>query len=229
MPKMLRTPLRAKVAAAQSPMRNFIARAELSTLLTRGAAVAVSVMSRGMADGAQAARVLTQAGVATRGSDPVLDTIEQVAAGIVNGTDLKGVYPTIARLVHAQGQRAEIFGQLMVTSEYPRLARALRARNHIEETVVAMAMNNELLPAEQVMVLQELDSIIASASKRVNGQSTSLSDITATLEKLDYQTELAGEELKKRFSKTTVQGREVVRKLLLRVSAAVKGATTDDA
>lgn len=228
MPKMLKKPLRAKVAATPSPLRDYISRAELSTLLTKGAAVAVSVMSRGMADGAQAARVLTQGGVSARGVDPVIDTLDKVAAGIVNGTDLRDVYPTIARLVHAQGQRAEVFGQLMVTSEYPRLARALRARNHIEETLITMALNDDLLPAERVLVLQELETIIGSASKRVAGQSTSVSDITATLERLDYQTEIAGEELKKRFSKTTVQGREVVRKLLLRVSSAVKGATADD-
>ncbi len=228
MPKKLRAPLSVRVTPAVDPSQDYLTRAELSAIATRGASVVVNIVARGMARDIRAQRILTAAGAARPSSSITLDALDTVVDGIVSGRDISASYPTIARLIHAQDSRAEVVGQLLITQDYERLSAAVRARRHIEEALFAQALNDDLLPAERIMLLQELNEIIGTSRKHVVGQSTSVNDVAALLEKLDYTTELAGDALKKKFASTTVQGREVVRKLLLRVSKAVKGATPDE-
>lgn len=216
------------MATVADPNQDFLTRAELSASLTKGAAVAVNVMSRGMANDIRSQRMLKAAGVAEPSTTPVLDALDDVVSGIVHGRDISEAYPRIARLIHAQDARAEVVSQLMVAQDYERLAKAIRARHHIEETLLSQAMNDELLPAERIVLLEAIETMIVTSRKHVAGQSTSVNDVTALLEKLDYTAELAGDALRKKFAKTSVQGREVVRKLLLRVNKAVKDATPGD-
>lgn len=223
---MPKTSVTTEIASASDPNQDYLTRAELSAYLAKGSVMLVRVLSRDDAD-APIRRVLTAAGQTTPNTTPVLDALDDVVSGIVDGRDITEAYPRIARLIHAQDARAEVVNQLLVTQDYSRLARAMRVRHHLEESILAQAMNDELLPAERVILLEALEQMITTSRKHVAGQSTSVNDVASLLEKLDYTTELAGEALKKKFAKTSVQGREVVRKLLLRVTKAVKEATPE--
>lgn len=215
------------VAGSDRRDSDYVSRAELSTFAARGAAIVAGIVSRSVATNIVPARIMQAAGASKPSTNAVHDTLDIVADGIVNGKDFSEHYPTIARLIHAQEQRSEVFSQLLVTNDFSRLARAVKARDRLEETLVTAAMNDDLLPAERVILLQELERVIASAQKNVSSQ-TSAGDVALLLEKLDYATEMAGATLRKKFSSTTAQGREVVRKLLTRVSKAVKSATVDE-
>ncbi len=86
-------------------------------------------------------------------------------------------------------------------------------------------MNDDLLPAERVLLLEKLETIVTASQRRIGAESTSIQDIETLLEKIDYSTEAAGATLRKKFAGTSAQGREVVRKLALQVARRVKAAT----
>jgi len=220
-------PVKTAAPVAPSPDANFNARAMLAGALTRASEALVGIVSRAQAADALPQRVLLSTPVAQKESQPVINTLDRIVDSILNGSDLSSEYGTIRRLVHAQDQRAEIISQLALTQDFKRLSRAMRARETLEESLFTLAENNELLPAERLLVLQMLDPMIRDTRKAISLQSTSIADIRAHLEKIDYATEIAGESLKKKFDKTSKQGREVVRKLALnlvkRIADADKG------
>lgn len=205
---------------------DYLSRAEAGEALLRGAQLAVSdIVSASLSGSAIPERMLLRAGAAKVSGNVVHETLGRIVHGIMSGEKIDDAYPTIARLIHAQEQRAEVIGQLVVTNEFARLATATRVRDLLEEDLFAAAINGDLLPSERVIVLERLDAIVSSAHKNVVNQATSAGDISALLDKLDYATEMAGSaSLKKKFADTTAQGREVVRKILTRVNRAVRSA-----
>jgi hypothetical protein len=215
------------VKTAQPPARreDYTARALLAGALTRGAEAFTAIVSRAMAADALPQRVLLASSAAQPESQPVLDALDRVVDSIMNGSDLSPEFPKIARLIHAQDQRAEVISQLVLTQDYKRLAKATRAREKLEETIFTLAQNDELLPAERLLVLERLDNLIRDTRKGISLQSTSIADIRAMLEKIDYATEAAGETLKRKFEKTSPQGREVVRKLITNLDKRLRSAT----
>ncbi len=225
MPRLV-TPIPVSVPPAPDANRDYISRSLLSALLTKSAQTMVGIVARGMANEALPRRVLTAAG-ASRPSTPALDVFDRIVDSINNGTDLTPEFPTLSRLIHAQEQRAEVIGQLLLTHDYGRLAKASRARDRLEETLFTQAMNDDLLPAERVILLEKLDSIIATSQKRIGAESTSVNDLETLLQKMDYATELAGAGLRRKFEGTSAQGREVVRKLALQVAIRVRAATSE--
>ncbi len=205
---------------------NYIARSELSAFLTRGAtAMVVGVFARAAAGDALPQKVLVAAGAASRTANRTLNVLDRVIDSIENGTNLNPEFPEIARLIHAQDQRAEIISQLALTQDYRRLNRALRAQEKLEDALFVAAMNDELLPAERVLLLEKLEGIISTTRKAIGAQSTSINDIQSMLEKLDYKAEMAGAGLRSSMKGTTAQGRELVRKLLVQVSKKVREVT----
>lgn len=226
-PGPLRSPgsLPVKLAPPADPNRDYVSRSLLANLLTRGMAPLVDLIAKGVAKDALPQRTLTLAGVSRPASSPALDVFDRIVEGINNGTDLSAEFPRLARLIHAQEQRSEVIKQLLLTHDYGRLAKATRARDRLEETLFTQAMNDELLPAERVLLLEKLETIIGTANRRIGAESTSVHDIESLLEKIDYSTEAAGAGLRKKFQGTSAQGREVVRKLALKVARQVKAAT----
>lgn len=215
----------AQVSPKPDPNRDYIARSTLAALLTRSATTMVAVIAKGMAAEALPQRVLTLAGASRPTSSPALDVFDAIVDGINNGTDLSAEFPRLSRLIHAQEQRSEVIKQLLLTHDYGRLAKAVRARDRLEETLYTQAMNDELLPAERVILLEKLETVITASQRRIGAESTTVHDIESLLEKIDYTTEAAGAGLRNKFKGTSAQGREVVRKLALQVARRVKAAT----
>lgn len=218
-------PASTNVAPKPDPNRDYISRTMLAALLTRSMTTMVGVVSKGMAADALPQRTLTLAGASKVSKAPALDVFDAIVDGINNGTDLSSEFPRLSRLIHAQEQRSEVIKQLLLTHDYGRLAKATRARDRLEETLFTQAMNDELLPAERVILLEKLETIISASQRRIGAESTTVHDIESLLEKIDYSTEAAGANLRKKFQGTSAQGREVVRKLALQVARRVKAAT----
>lgn len=185
----------------------------------------VGIVSKGMAAEALAQRTLTVAGASRPSTTPALDVFDRIVDGINQGTDLSDEFPRLARLIYAQESRSAVITQLLLTHDYSRLAKAVRARDRLEESLFVSAMNDDLLPAERVLLLEKLETIVTASQRRIGAESTSIQDIESLLEKIDYSTEAAGATLRKKFAGTSAQGREVVRKLALQVARRVKAAT----
>ena len=218
-------PLPVKISPARDPDSNYLSRAMLSELLTRSMSTLVGIVAKGMAAEALPQRTLTVAGASKPSSTPALDVFDRIVDGINQGTDLSDEFPRLSRLIYAQEARSEVIKQLLLSHDYSRLAKAVRARDRLEELLFTSAMNNDLLPAERVLLLEKLETIVATSQRRIGAESTTVHDIETLLEKIDYSTEAAGASLRKKFAGTSAQGREVVRKLALQVARRVKAAT----
>lgn len=226
MPSSLPAPIPAVVNPAPDPTGDYVTRAELSAFLTKGAtAVVVGVFAKSAASDSLPQRILGLAGAAKPTENRTLNVLDRVIDSIENGTDLAPTFGEIARLIHAQDQRAEIISQLALTQDYRRLTRAMRAQEKLEESLFTAALNDELLPAERILVMEKLEGIISTTRKAIGAQSTSVNDIMAMLEKLDYTAELAGAGMRASMKGTTAQGRELVRKLLTSVNKKVREVT----
>lgn len=209
---------------------DYISRQTLIAALSQSSADLARLLTKDDARDKLPRRILTMAGVSSA-KNPALDVFDSIVNSIMNGTDMSTDFPTLSRLIHAQEQRAEVINQLLLANDFKRLNMATRARDKLEESLFAAALNSDdsLLPAERVVLLDRLDSIVAATRKRISAESTTVNDITALLEKIDYKTtELNEAGLKKKFDGTSVQGRELVRKLALatakRLAEAAKGA-----
>lgn len=211
-----------KVNPAPSQANDYISRSLLSSLLTKGACTLVGIFARESADSAIPQRVLTLSGVAKQPKNAALDALDRVVEGVIEGKDLSPHFSEIARLIHAQDRRAEIISQLVLTHDYARIARALRAREQLEESLFAAALNDDLLPAEKVLLLEKLESIVTTSRKAIGAETVSINDIQTMLEKLDYTAEMANAGMGNKLKGTTPQGREIVRKLLVQVSRKVR-------
>lgn len=223
----LKKPIPVKVSPAPDPSGDYLNRALLAGALSKSSCALSGMFAREAARDALAQRVLTSADAAKASSSKALDVLDSVVSGVLNGTDLSPQYPEIARLIHAQEQRAEVVNQLLLTHDYARVTRATKARDRLEEDLCTMALNGDLLPAEKVLLMEKLDTIVTTTRKGIAAESTSITDIVAMLDKMDYATEIAGAGLQRKFEKTSPQGREVARKLLLNISKRVSAATKE--
>lgn len=205
---------------------DLLSRSELASEMVKGAAAMLTgILGMDVLSSMRAAQTLKVAGVLEKSPTPVLDVLDQVVSSIIDGTSIVEQYPTIARLVHAQDKRSDIVGKLLLTNDYRRITNATRARDHLEDQLIVAAQNDTLLPAERIILREALDQIVDKTSKRIAGSSSEMSDITAVLEKMDYAVEVSETQLRERYTKTSAQGREIARKMLIKVGKAIRSAS----
>lgn len=156
--------------------------------------------------------------VKTTEDDRVLATLQRVVDGINGGKNLSSDISEIAQLISHQEDRAELIDNLMLTHDYSRLIRYVKARDHLENFLLDCAMRGDLSPAEalafQKLVMDESSKIM----DRVKSGATSVKDIIGLMNKVDYTVTLSEKQLQRQFAKTTPQGREVVRRLTHRLA-----------
>jgi hypothetical protein len=161
-------------------------------------------------------------------SNVVTDVINTIVTGIQNGTDFSSAYPTIHRLINQQEHRANLVNQLMIFDDFRRAAALLEIRNILENELISAARNDTLRPAERLVLLQIVDERLKSTEHRIAGGSVDIQDVVGLLQKANYAIESQGDNLRKKFSKTSEQGREIIRKLVTRVGRELKVVTPDD-
>jgi len=151
--------------------------------------------------------------------DPVIDTIDAIIRGIRDGVDIKDTYPAIARLIANQEDRNELLNNLVQTNDLMRLPVYMRARKNLENILLACAMRGDLKPHEALelygLVVPESEKI----SSRVRAGASTVKDVEALLGRVDYMTQLDDEENRKKLKRdTTPQGREMIRRLVFKLS-----------
>jgi hypothetical protein len=157
--------------------------------------------------------------------DTVINTIEKVVSGIIDGGDVSASFPEIARLIANQEQRAELLTNLIQTQDYKRLGKFLRAQNKLENEVLACAMRDDLSPAESFQLLELIGPETEKLKNKVKSGTPQVKDIEGILNKLDYALQMSDDEIRKKFSKnTTPQGREITRRLIHKLTKAKRAA-----
>ena len=197
-------------------------RVELFKSLSGSAKIVCNVLWRQIADDPPVAPPMT---VVEGDPNPAMTALRAIVQGINNGSDLSAHRQTLNRLLYSQEQRSQVIDQLMMVSDYKRLVELTEARNHLESMLVKSSYRGDLNPAEQLVLLSQLTSITKQVEGKVRSGAQSVSDLETLLRRIDYAANTDSEGLKKKFQQTSPQGREVIRKLTMRLQKAVKEAT----
>jgi len=150
--------------------------------------------------------------------DAVLDTLDEVIDSLKTGREISGLRERIAQLVTNQESRAELVSNMAMTHDFDRLSRYMRARASLEDILLTAAIDRSLSPTQALAFLkitQEQSEIILN---RVRAGANNIQDLLSLLNKADYALQLQDEELAKKFSNTSPQGREIIRRLAHRLN-----------
>jgi len=155
----------------------------------------------------------------------ILDTIGSVVQSIVSGTSLDAHNETITKLVINQENRANLLNNLILTHDYERLVGYLKARHLLEKHMLACLERNDLTPSEALAFMKIVQTETAEIQGHIASGASSINDIGALLNKVDYATQTGEKELAKKFKNSTPHDREIVRKLIYKLSKVVKKPT----
>jgi hypothetical protein len=159
-------------------------------------------------------------------SDPLSDTLENVINGIMTGKSLDEYRDDIKRYIHNQQDRSDLIINLLLTKDYQRLLKFVKVRDDLEAKLLAAAGRTDLNASEMMAFSQLITEMTAKLEGRVQAGSTNVSDVMALLSKADYALQLQEETTKKKFKQTTPTGREIVRRLVHKLSKISKDDKT---
>jgi len=162
-----------------------------------------------------------QAAQAVNVTDPTLEVLHELVDGFQHGTSLSHLRDHVNQLVTNQEQRADLVSRLVTTHDYARLVKFMSAREHIENKLIAAAMSDDLHEETALLLLGIISSETKSIINQIHAGATDIHDITAMLAKIDYTLQTDSRALSAKFKSTTPQGREVARRLALRLQSAV--------
>lgn len=161
-------------------------------------------------------------------ADPAVLALEKVTDGINNGQSLQQSYGDIARLVSNQADRAELFDNLLMTHDFTRLVKFLKARSRVESVLLTIAERGDLTAAESLAFLEMMNNQISKIQTRIRAGTASNNDIMGLLAKVDFAMQGAEEDLEARFAKSTPQGREIMRRLATRLGKLSRSGDSDE-
>lgn len=156
--------------------------------------------------------------------DMVLDTLDEVINSLKTGREITGLRERIAQLVTNQESRAELVSNMAMTHDFDRLSRYMRARASLEDILLNAAVGRTLTSTQALAFLkitQEQSEIILN---RVRAGATNIQDLLSLLNKADYALQVQDAELAKKFSNTSPQGREIIRRLAHRLNKVAASA-----
>ena len=156
-------------------------------------------------------------------ADVALATGRELVARMQDGRSLEPVYPALSRLIANQERRAQIVDQILLTHEFDRAFTLASARAQIEYELCLAAYRGDLSVPERLALLDRLVTLESDSRNRIKAGATPVSDLMSLVQQASA---IAVDEaqLAVKFAKTTPQGREVVRKLALRLGKAARAA-----
>ena len=155
--------------------------------------------------------------------DAVIETIERVVSSIRTGTDVVDK-DVVGRLISNQRDRAELLNNLVLTHDYDRLVRYLKARKALEEQLWLESEAGNLDAKEALLFLKLVIEESHAIYSRVQAGATPVEDVMALLNKVDHTFALGEKDLQRQFANTSPQGREIVRRVAYRLNKTAKGA-----
>lgn len=193
---------------------------ELEASITGQAAAVRDVMHRQLTDGAEAAQRVFAEGQ----NDNVLKVLDTVVSGIKNGTDISANQEEISKLILNQESRAELIDNILLTHDYDRLVKYVRARKVLEDFLLLSCQRGDLSATEALAFMKIVMSESETLQNRIKAGATSVKDILGLVNKADFALQVKETELSKKFEKTSPQGREIIRRLAHRLNKVQKGA-----
>jgi len=147
-------------------------------------------------------------------ADKPLQVIEQVVGAIKDGRDLSAMKPDVLRLISNQEDRAQLISNLLMTHDYTRVAKYAKAREKLENTILEAIDRGRLTPTQTLAFLKLISEETEVISGRIRGGATSVKDLMALINRADYQMQMSEGDIHKKFTGTSPQGREIIRRLI---------------
>lgn len=159
-------------------------------------------------------------------ANPVVETLEGMVNGIIEGRSLEPERESIRRFVSNQEERAKIVSHLLLTHDVQRLVKMLQTRDQIEQQLHEAAHREDLNPSERLAYMGMLTTEIDRATGRVRAKAANPEDLEALLEKADFKLQADEATLIAKHSEgTSTVGRELMRRLgykLQKMASAMK-------
>ena len=156
--------------------------------------------------------------------DPITNVLGDVVSGIMKGESLAAHHDQIRKYITNQQDRSELIANLLVTKDYQRLVSFLKARDILEQDIVKAALRSDLNISEKMALLQMVSEITTGLEHKVQAGASNVSDFAALMAKVDYTLQVNDATLKGRMKMTTSAGREIVRRVMHKLSKVVKEA-----
>jgi hypothetical protein len=160
---------------------------------------------------------------AVRAPDPVLDTLAAAVDAFNRGKSTESIREDVGRIMVGQTKRAEVVNGIMQAHDLDRLVRLTRAADINERVIVELAERPDLSTLERLALHQVLSTERDKVAGRVRSNAIDVKDLAALLLKTDAVVQQTNEETIRRFSTTTPQGREIIRRVtstMIKVRAA---------
>lgn len=158
--------------------------------------------------------------------DPAVQLIGKVVQAFQEGTGASELAEPIDRLIRNQTHRSKLINQLLVSHQYGRLARFLKAREPLETFLVECSQRGDLTPSEAFGLLKyvqtELDDIVST----VSADATDVRDVMDLVRKTDHAIQLKQADIGRRFASTSSQSREIIRHLAYGLIKTISSVTT---
>lgn len=149
--------------------------------------------------------------------DPALDLLQQIVNGFQSGKSIASLGDKLSQLTNNQEQRSELISALVTSHDYSRLVKYMAVRSHLEDELLASACRDDLSPAERIMMLKLVGDETGQLEQKIQASSTGIKDMMSLMNKVDYTLQVGEHNLRSQYAKTTPQGREIVRRLALRL------------
>jgi signal transduction histidine kinase len=155
-------------------------------------------------------------------NDPIISTLEGVVSSIKSGEGMATHTEAISRLVANQEDRAGLIQNLLLTHDYDRLIDYVKARRLLEMHMLDCLSRGKLTPTEALAFMRIVQAETETITNHINSGAHDINDVTSMLNKVDYATQASDRDLAKKFRNTTPQDRELLRKIVYKLSKAVK-------
>ena len=149
--------------------------------------------------------------------NPTLAVLQDMVEGMKAGESLEDLRVPLLQLTGNQEERAKLVRSLMLTHDYSRLSNYLILRDKLEQLMLGFAVGGQLSPAEGLSFLRTVREEISTIQGSVTEGATSSGDVTTLLNKVSFAAK-AHEDILSKKIKSSPQNRELVRKLIFRLS-----------
>jgi type VI protein secretion system component VasK len=144
--------------------------------------------------------------------DDSLTVLSGLVTAFSSGAPLKHIRADVERLTMAQEERLQVVQSLQTQHAMIRMVRLMEARDRLERFLLSAAERSDLTPSEALVFLKMIQTDMPEIKAAM--QPVPIKDTKATLDKVDFAQKIEAAETEKKYSDTTAQGREIIRKII---------------
>jgi len=154
---------------------------------------------------------------------PTIGVLKKLTMGLTHGSDISAIKSDIMRIAQHQPEKAEVFNAVMNLINQERVADAVEMRAGIEKLIKRAVQRGDLNTGQAMVVWKMTDTIIQDAQQKQGEENKGIDTVTI-VEKVDYAQQKVERSIQQKWSGTSPQGREIIRKKIFELKKEVRSA-----